>query len=156
MSRKEKSILWCSEKAFIFSHFLLFLLSTFFSSPLFSLFTTNINLFSCVFLLRRSTDVADRASYSSGPFAKGLIQTGAWAIFYDFNSIESSVLSVIAQQISTIRRAKAERSIKVVLQGTTLKLDASCNIFATVNPDYPGGFLRAVCSMAIGMSLHLY
>lgn len=71
-------------------------------------------------------------------FQKGLIQTGAWVIFYDFNCIEPNVLSVVAQQMLTIQSAKAQNAIKILFQETTLKLDASCGVFATINPDYPG------------------
>lgn len=69
---------------------------------------------------------------------QGLIQTGAWAIFYDFNCIDLDVLSVVAQQIATIQRAKAKRAIKILFEDTTLKLDASCYVFVTINPDYAG------------------
>lgn len=70
--------------------------------------------------------------------SKGLIQTGAWVIFYDFNCIKPEVLSVIAQQLQTIQTAKAQRAIKILFQETTLKLDATCNVFVVINPDYPG------------------
>lgn len=69
---------------------------------------------------------------------KGLIQTGAWVIFYDFNCIKPNVLSVVAQQMLTIQSAKAQNAIKMLFQDTTLKLDASCGVFVTINPDYPG------------------
>lgn len=71
-------------------------------------------------------------------FWKGLIQTGAWVIFYDFNCIEPNVLSIVAQQMLTIQSAKAQNAIKIYFQETTLKLDASCGVFVTINPDYPG------------------
>lgn len=63
-------------------------------------------------------------------------------IFYDFNCIEPNVLSVVAQQMLTIQSAKAQNAIKVLFQETTLKLDASCGIFVTINPDYPGNYLQ--------------
>lgn len=49
-------------------------------------------------------------------------------------------MSVVAQQMLTIQSAKAQNAVKVVFQETTLKLDASCGIFVTINPDYPGNF----------------
>lgn len=52
--------------------------------------------------------------------------------------MELNVLSVIAQLMLTIQSAKAQNAIKVVFQETTLKLDASCGVFVTINPDYPG------------------
>lgn len=64
---------------------------------------------------------------------QGIIQTGAWLILYDFNVIDVEVLSVIAQQISAIHKAKAERALKIMFDDSPLKLDNSCNILATIN-----------------------
>lgn len=70
--------------------------------------------------------------------SKGLIQTGAWVIFSDFDCIDANVLSVVAQQMSMLNVAKANRLIKIMFDDTSLKLDISCNIFATINTDFAG------------------
>lgn len=70
---------------------------------------------------------------------QGLIQSGAWGIFNEFDRIELQVLSVVAQQVTTIQRAIATKTVKLSFDEQTMKLDPSCNIMLTLCSEYAAG-----------------
>jgi dynein heavy chain len=77
-------------------------------------------------------------AFAMAKFFRGLVSSGSWSCFDEFNRIELEVLSVIAQQIHQIQQAKSQFKTEFDFQGSRLTLKGNPNIFITMNPGYAG------------------
>lgn len=71
-------------------------------------------------------------------FFKGLASSGAWCCFDEFNRINIEVLSVIAQQLQELFRAKAEKLKEIKFEDTIIKIEPTFSVYITMNPGYAG------------------
>ncbi|XP_023606561.1 dynein heavy chain 11, axonemal, partial [Myotis lucifugus] len=82
---------------------------------------------------------SEQMDYKSiGNIYKGLVQTGAWGCFDEFNRISVEVLSVVAVQVKMIHDAIRNRRKRFVFLGEAITLKPSVGIFITMNPGYAG------------------
>nr|CCA21283.1 inner dynein arm heavy chain 1beta putative [Albugo laibachii Nc14]CCA21656.1 dynein heavy chain 2 putative [Albugo laibachii Nc14] len=82
---------------------------------------------------------SDGLDYKSvGRMFSGLLQSGGWGCFDEFNRIEIEVLSVVAQQVLTIMQALASKQTHLNLLGTSVRCNHNMGIFITMNPGYAG------------------
>jgi dynein heavy chain len=68
----------------------------------------------------------------------GLIQTGFWGCFDEFNRINLEVLSVVSEQIQCIQMGLIKKQKKLTFQETEMRLIHSIGIYITMNPGYAG------------------
>ena len=73
-----------------------------------------------------------------GTIFSGLVQSGFWGCFDEFNRINVEVLSVVSIQIKTIQSALSAGKGVVDLLGKEIPIVESVGIFITMNPGYSG------------------
>ena len=82
---------------------------------------------------------SDQIDYKMmGKFFSGLAQTGSWTCLDEFNRIQIEVLSVVAQQLLSIRQALLQSLTKFNFEGIVIPLKPTFGVNITMNPGYAG------------------
>jgi dynein heavy chain, axonemal len=82
---------------------------------------------------------SDGMDYKSvGRIFSGLVQSGSWGCFDEFNRIKIEVISVVAMQILSILNALSSKQTSFSYMGSVIPCNPNCGIFITMNPGYAG------------------
>lgn len=73
-----------------------------------------------------------------GTIFSGLVMTGFWGCFDEFNRITPEVLSVVSVQLKTIQTALINEKKTLELLKKELNINPTVGIFVTMNPGYAG------------------
>ena len=73
-----------------------------------------------------------------GKLFSGVAQCGCWTCLDEFNRINIEVLSVVAQQLLTIRLALLAKAPDCMFMGRQINVVPGCGVFITMNPGYAG------------------
>lgn len=81
---------------------------------------------------------SDQIDYKMmGKLFRGLAQCGCWTCLDEFNRIDLEVLSVIAQQLLTLRLGRLEAKPTISFMGVNIQLKDH-HVIVTMNPGYAG------------------
>ena len=81
---------------------------------------------------------SDQIDYKMmGKLFRGLAQCGSWTCLDEFNRIDIEVLSVVAQQLLTLRQGRLEGKPNIVFMGVDITLKDH-HVIVTMNPGYAG------------------
>jgi dynein heavy chain, axonemal len=82
---------------------------------------------------------SDGMDYKSvGRIFSGLVQSGSWGCFDEFNRIKIEVISVVAMQVLSIVSALSAHKESFTFMGNVIKCNPTTGIFVTMNPGYAG------------------
>ena len=85
------------------------------------------------------TNCGDNMDYEvMGTIFTGLVQTGFWGCFDEFNRINPEVLSVVSTQLTIIQTGLTYSKKTIDLLGREVNLIPTVGIFVTMNPGYEG------------------
>lgn len=71
---------------------------------------------------------------SMGRIFTGILKSGTWGCFDEFNRLEEDVLSAVSQQIQVIQVALRDKVETIKFLGNMVKVDHDAAVFVTMNP----------------------
>lgn len=82
---------------------------------------------------------SDQINYKTmAKLFSGLAQAGAWTCLDEFNRIDIEVLSVVAQQLLTIRQALVAKVSEFLFEDQMINIRGVFGVMITMNPGYAG------------------
>ncbi len=72
--------------------------------------------------------------HSMGRIFTGIVKSGAWGCFDEFNRLKEDQLSAISQQIQIIQAALKSQTPSIQLLGHSIDVNNQAAIFVTLNP----------------------
>ena len=88
---------------------------------------------------REQYNCSDQLDYKTmGKLFAGVAQCGCWTCLDEFNRINIEVLSVVAQQLLTIRQCRLAGQATTIFEERRMSVLPTCNVCITMNPGYAG------------------
>ena len=79
------------------------------------------------------------SSYTFTRILKGMVITGSWMCFDEFNRFSSQILSVIGEQLSILFRYRSfGNKVMAEFENENINIRSDFQIFMTYNPNYEG------------------
>jgi dynein heavy chain len=71
-------------------------------------------------------------------FYKGIVSSGAWVLFDEFNRIGLQMMNYVTQLVHQLQSTVRGQMHYITVDDSRIHLDSNCAIFLTMNPGYAG------------------
>lgn len=71
-------------------------------------------------------------------FFKGIVSSGTWVVFDEFNRMQQSMMVLFTQLIAKVQSSIRAETNLIVVEDKKVHIDKNCAFFLTMNPGYAG------------------